>query len=265
MMSLSTVKTQDMNRIICLVPSITEILYALDLEEEVVGITRYCVHPKAWLESKEIIGGTKDPKIEKIIALKPSLIIANDEENRKDDVIALRAAGCQVYVSHIETFSDLIICVRKLSELLQRTSVAQRLIDDLTTHYDRLKDKLSRTPKENFRVLYLIWRKPYMAVAQNTWIDHILTHLGCINVCAHLTRYPVIELTQLIDLDVDYIFLSSEPYSFKEKHIEEIAQVNQHVTSILVDGEVFSWYGPRLLTLESEVTKIQTRMITEVL
>ena len=243
-------------RLICLVPSLSEILYALDLEDAVVGITRYCVHPPKWLETKAVVGGTKDPKLEKIIALKPTLVIANDEENRKDDVVALREAGCRVYVSHIETFSDLITCIDDLSELLQRTAVAQRLSANLTMHYDRLKDALLTTPHRPPKVLYLIWRRPYMAVAQNTWIDHILTHLGCLNACAHLSRYPVIELTQLAELKVDYVFLSSEPYSFKEKHIDEITKAHPEITSLLVDGEVFSWYGPRLFYLEQEVQRI---------
>lgn len=243
-------------RVICLVPSISEILYALDLEEEVVGITRYCVHPKTWHESKAIIGGTKDPKLEQILALEPSLIIANDEENRKEDVIALREAGCRVFVSHIESFFDLIDCISELAVILQRNAIAQSLIDNLTTHYERLKNSLSLERELQPKVLYLIWRNPYMAVAQNTWIDHILVHLGCINVCAHLSRYPVINLDQLDDLGADYVFLSSEPYSFKEKHIEEIVSNHASVKCILVDGEVFSWYGPRLLNLEQEVTKI---------
>ncbi|MAD60086.1 MAG: cobalamin-binding protein [Myxococcales bacterium] len=255
-MSKSNRNQTSSHRLICLVPSLSETLYALDLEDAVVGITRYCVHPPNWLEIKTIIGGTKDPKLEKMIALKPTLVIANDEENRKEDVVALREAGCRVYVSHIETFSDLMTCINDLSELLQRTALAKKLITHLTMHYDRLKDALLTTPNRPPKVLYLIWRRPYMAVAQNTWIDHILTHLGCLNACSHLSRYPVVELTQLAELKVDYVFLSSEPYSFKEKHIDEITQVYPEITSLLVDGEVFSWYGPRLFHLEQEVQRI---------
>lgn len=246
------------HRIVCLVPSITEILYALQLDTEVIGITRYCVHPAAWMNHKQMIGGTKDPKVQEIIDLQPTLVIANDEENRKVDVMALRQAGCHVYVSHIENFSELVQCISDLGDLLNRNAEAQHVISTLRTHHQSTSQMLGGMQTSPLKVAYLIWRKPYMAVAQNTWIDHLLNHLGCVNVCAHLSRYPVIDITQLQSWDIDCILLSSEPYSFKEKHRIEMNAINPKAQVILVDGEVFSWYGPRFLSLGTEAMRIRS-------
>jgi ABC-type Fe3+-hydroxamate transport system substrate-binding protein len=244
-------------RIICLVPSLTEVLYALDLADQVIAVTRYCIHPPSWLNQKTIIGGTKDPKIDLITQLNTDLIIANDEENRKEDVLVLRQKRYRVYVSHIDCFDDLIICIKDIGQLSQRVDQAELLIQQLQKNYQLIHHALHTPTLPAVRVLYLIWRKPYMAVAQNTWIHHILSHLGVVNVCQDLERYPIIKPEQLPQLKADYILLSSEPYPFKDIHVDEIKLSDQHAQVIHVDGEIFSWYGSRLLKIVPEIERIK--------
>lgn len=232
-------------RIISVVPSLTELLYDLDLDNQVVGITKFCVHPEEWFRTKERIGGTKNLNIEKISALKPDLILANKEENVKEQVELLQEF-CPVYVTDIKSPIDCTEMIRKLGQLTQKREAAEVLAEK----YNQCLKKIKH-PGNPKKVIYLIWRKPYMTVGGDTYINSMLEHMGFQNLMAGHTRYPEITEQTLRDSDADIIMLSSEPYPFKEMHAEEIQKINPSTLCQCVNGELFSWYGSRILHLSS--------------
>ncbi len=228
-------------RIVSLVPSQTEYLYDLGLEEEVVGITKFCIHPSIWRKSKTIIGGTKNVSFEKVRALKPDLIIGNKEENTKEDIELLKSIA-PVWMSDIYTLDDALHMMLELGEVLKKKEKANTLVKTIRKQFSELEEQQFRNRGS---VLYLIWDKPIIGVASATFIDDILKRAGFSNVLANQERYP--QLEQLDELDPNYVFLSSEPYPFKEMHIQNIQKKFPNSTIMLVDGELFSWYGSRLL------------------
>ena len=224
-------------RIVSLVPSQTELLVDLGLEEQLVGVTKFCVHPKGLKNRVEQIGGTKALKIQKIIDLQPDLVIGNKEENFITDIQELEQ-HVPVWMSDIYTLEDSYDMIEQIGKLTDTKEKALSLIESIKREFEQL------TPlKEKKKCLYLIWRKPYMAAAKNTFINHLLEYLGFENALDN-ERYPEVDFT---NLKTDYIFLSSEPYPFKEKHIEELQAIFPNAEIRLVDGEFFSWYGSRLL------------------
>lgn len=227
-------------RIISLVPSQTELLYHLGLEEEVVGITKFCIHPAEWFHSKERIGGSKKIKIDKVKSLAPDLIIANKEENTKEDVEALREIA-PVWISDVFNLEDALEMISQVSMICGKEEKGKRINTQIKANFEKLT-----AIKDNTRVLYMIWKKPYMAVAANTFIHHILTqHMGFQNVLEDEVRYPKIDLNNFPE--VDCVFLSTEPYPFKEKHIPEFREYFPNAKIVVVDGEFFTWYGSRLI------------------
>jgi len=231
-------------RIISLVPSQTELLYDLGLEEEVLGITKFCVHPTEWFKSKQRIGGTKDISMEKIQALNPDLIIGNKEENQKEQVEALML-DYPVWMSDIKNLEDSLEMIIQIGKLTNREKKAIALVEEIQLAFSALKSQLTTKPKK--RVAYFIWKAPYMVAAGDTFIDNMLDIAGFSNVFGHLERYPAIDLETLANSQPALIFLSSEPYPFKEKHFETFQEACPNAKIILVDGECFSWYGSRLL------------------
>ncbi|MDX1445537.1 helical backbone metal receptor [Lishizhenia sp.] len=227
-------------RIVSLVPSQTELLYDLGLGDRVVGITKFCIHPEEWFRSKTRVGGTKNVDLDKVKALKPDLIIGNKEENEKSDILALEDVA-PVWMSDIFTLSDSLKMILALGEILKLEDHAQNMVKRIEQEFVAL-EKL----KLDQKVLYLIWKDPYMGVGPNTFIDHVLhDHLGATNVLKE-ERYPMIELSSLAEKP-ELVLLSSEPYPFKEKHVAEIQKILPQAKIYLVDGEYFSWYGSRLL------------------
>jgi ABC-type Fe3+-hydroxamate transport system substrate-binding protein len=227
-------------RIISLVPSQTELLFSLGLEESVVGITRFCVHPNSWFRGKARIGGTKAIDPARVDALQPDLIIANKEENERPQVEAL-AERYPVWVSDIKTLTDALAMIRSVGELTGTSPKADALAAGITRRFNALT-----IPPDPTNVAYLIWRNPWMAAGGDTFIHQMLTHAGFTNIFANKTRYPEIDLSQLVGVDIT-ILLSSEPYPFRERHIHEIKETLPQARVELVDGEFFSWYGSRLL------------------
>lgn len=227
-------------RIVSLVPSQTELLFDLGLENEIVGITKFCIHPDKIFKSKDKIGGTKQLNINKIKELKPDLVIANKEENVKEQIEEL-AKEFPVWTSDIYNLQDSIEMIEKIGELTSKESEAKNMSVEIKNRFNHLY-------KRNKRVLYLIWNKPYMAAGQYTFIGDMLNHCGLINVIeGKESRYPELSEEKIKELNPDYIFLSSEPYPFSNVHLNELYSKFPNSKPILVDGEMFSWYGSRLL------------------
>ena len=229
-------------RIVSLVPSQTEFLFDIGLDEGIIGITRFCIHPKDKVAGKEKIGGTKQFNFDKIHALKPDLIIGNKEENYKDGIEELQK-HYPVWMSDIYALDDSLAMMQKLSVLLGKETEGKALIERIATDF---AGNETNTPTTLPSAAYFIWRKPYMVAASNTFINEMLHRFGARNVFEGMERYPEIKPEQLATLKPDYIFLSSEPYSFRPMHIEEFQSFCPTAKVLLVDGEMFSWYGSRL-------------------
>lgn len=229
-------------RIISLVPSQTELLSYFGLEEEVVGITKFCVHPEAWFHTKTRVGGTKNVNFEKIAELKPDLIICNKEENKKSDV-QFFTEKYEVWTSDIHNLDDAYRMIASLGEIVNKTKEAEQLISRIKINFEELNDNIG----DGLRALYLIWKDPFMAAGEDTFINCMMEKCNLVNVLKNKPeRYPELTTEQIRDLNPDVILLSSEPYPFKEKHIQEFNLYFPGTLCVLVNGEYFSWYGSRL-------------------
>jgi ABC-type Fe3+-hydroxamate transport system substrate-binding protein len=229
-------------RIISLVPSQTELLYDLGLNEELIAQTIFCIHPNEMHESKTKIGGTKKLKMDLIKSLRPDLIIGNKEENEQQQIEELMLEF-PVWMSDIKDLKDALMMIEQVGLLVEKETKAKEICASLTCDFETLL--VQTEPK---KCLYLIWRAPWMAAGSDTFINDMLKRMGLINVVSNeIGRYPQITNESLIELNPELILLSSEPYPFKEKHIEELKSLLPKAKVLLVDGELFSWYGSRLL------------------
>jgi ABC-type Fe3+-hydroxamate transport system substrate-binding protein len=224
-------------KVICLVPSITE--YIWDLGIEVIGLTKFCVHPPEARKKSTVIGGTKNPKIEKIIALQPDLIIANQEENRLEDIEAL-GKEFPVYVSKVEGLESALEMMMHLGVLLDRREKAEKICLKINSLWSNLPQLGPG------KCIYLIWQEPFMVAGKGTYIDDVIGRLGLLNAVEE-ARYPIVEREELKSLDLDLVFLSSEPFPFKDQHCKELQYLLPQARVVLVDGEAFSWYGTRMI------------------
>lgn len=231
-------------RIVSIVPSQTELLFDLGLDHEIIGLTKFCIHPIEKFAERTKVGGTKKLNIDLIKDLKPDLIIGNKEENTQSDIEEL-AEHFPVWMSDIFTLNDAMKTITQIGELVDREPEAAYLNHLISAGFNDLKT-LALQNQIDKKVAYLIWRKPYMAAGKNTFINDVLIANGMTNVIHH-ERYPTITLEKLKYLNPQLILLSSEPYPFAEKHIEEIQKAIPNVSIKLVDGEMFSWYGSRLV------------------
>jgi ABC-type Fe3+-hydroxamate transport system substrate-binding protein len=237
-------------RIVSLVPSITELLYSLDLSDQVVGITKFCVHPNEWFKTKTRIGGTKNIHLEQIKALAPTLVIANKEENIKEQVEALEAFT-NVHLTDVSSYEDALNMIEEIGLL---THTLERAKDLILTIKERFAELSKLSPIEQLRSIpcaYLIWQDPYMTIGGDTYINDLIKKIGFTNVFANTKRYPSISLSDIEQSNCKVIFLSSEPYPFKQKHIDELQKHFPDKLILLVDGEMFSWYGSRLMEAPS--------------
>lgn len=226
-------------RIISLVPSQTELLYDLGLEEEVVGVTKFCIHPHQWFKEKEKVGGTKNFWLDTIDELNPDLIIGNKEENYKEGIAEL-SKKYPVWMSDISDVDSALEMIRLVAQITDRAERGNKIITSINDAFEKLPTfKLQR-------VLYLIWHEPWMAAGKGTFIDSMISKLGWINAVEEF-RYPVLGEEQLRELNPDIVLLSSEPYPFKESHLTSIQDFFPHASVHLVDGESFSWYGSRMI------------------
>lgn len=227
-------------RIVSLVPSQTELLFDLGLGERVVGVTKFCIHPPEARQAATVIGGTKNFDFDIIAALKPDLIIGNKEENYQTGIEQL-AAEYPVWLSDIGDLPQALDMIRRVGFIAGAKENAAQLATEIATSFAALA-----APEPPVSVAYFIWRRPYMAAASDTFINDMLRRAGFRNVFAHLGRYPEVTPEQLAAAAPERIFLSSEPYPFKDKHLTEFQALCPTAEIQLVDGELFSWYGSRL-------------------
>lgn len=231
-------------RIVTLVPSQTELLADLGLDNEVVGITKFCVHPNEWFRNKTRIGGTKDVKTDRVAALSPDLIIANKEENVKEQVEALQKIA-PVWTSDIETLEQAYEMIKQIGAITQKEKEAAAIIEQTEKGFAALQQQIKTTGAKS--CVYLIWKDPYMTIGADTFIHDILTRCGLHNLFTASKRYPETTIEAIQSLSPELLLLSSEPYPFAEKHIETLQKVLPDTRIELVDGEMFSWYGSRLM------------------
>ena len=227
-------------RIVSLVPSQTELLFDLGLGDRLVGCTRYCLHPARARECLTVVGGTKRIDPARVLALSPDLVIGNKEENDRASIEPLRAA-VPTWLSDIATLPEALAMIDAIGALTGVEAVASALVRNIETAWTSLREA------GGCRVAYFIWRKPWMAAGNNTFIDDVLSRLGFSNVFADEPRYPETTLAALRERAPDVVLLSSEPFPFAEAHIAEVESALPASQVALVDGEMFSWYGSRLL------------------
>jgi len=229
-------------RIISLVPSITELLFDLGLDNEIIGITRYCIHPSEKTENKAIVGGTENIDLQKISELKPDIIFAAKEENTKNEIDKL-AGSFNVFICDIKNYDEALNFIVEAGELVNKSKEAEKMCTDIINRFEKIPHPLTL-----HHVAYLIWKDPFMTINKNTFINSMLEKSGYINVFADKPeQYPRISTEELQSSDPEMIFLASEPYPFEDKHIKELQKLLTDIEIKIVDGEIFSWYGSRML------------------
>ena len=249
---------QPPKRIISIVPSQTELLFDLGLESDIVGITKFCVHPYHFKSTKTIVGGTKKVHYEKIRLLEPDIIIANKEENTQEIVEELRKIA-PVWTSDIKNIDDNKAMISEFGQLFNCRTQADNLNQKIAF---ALKDFMRfMADKEVRKAAYFIWKNPYMVAGSDNFINEMLTLNKFLNIYENKERYPEIELRKMrLEGDPDLVFLSSEPFPFKEEDAFEIGRFTHHAKTVFVDGEMFSWYGSRILKAFDYFKKLHQRL-----
>ncbi len=240
-------------RIISLVPSQTELLFDLGLKDRLAGITKFCIHPEGLRKEINVVGGTKNPDIEKIRDLKPDLIVANKEENREEDIMKL-AEWYPVYVSDVTDRSSAVEMIRHLGTVADHTEQAEQIIAEIENAYSHI------LPVNRTSAAYLIWNEPMMLAGPGTFIDAMLRECGIENAYKGSERYPEVSENDLKAMGPDLILLSSEPFPFSEKHLESYSSIDPKSNVILVDGESFSWYGSHMIRSAAYLTEFTTSL-----
>lgn len=244
-------------RIVSLVPSITELLHDLNLGDRVAGLTRFCERPEHWRETKSIVGGTKNVDADRIAELDADLVIANREENEKEDVDALSGIA-PVYVTDVKTVPDAVAMIRVVGRLTDRVEKASEIADTIEHRFDALPSP------DPIPAAYLIWREPYMAAGGDTFIHDVMQRGGFENVFADRDRYPEVTVDDLAASGAQLVLCSSEPFPFhqKERFTADLrSSLDAHVD--VVDGQLFSWYGSRLLDTPEYLTSLRERGVGE--
>jgi len=235
-------------RILCLVPSITELLFDLDLADQLVGRTAFCVHPKDWVKQVKSIGGTKQVNMDKVKPLNATHLIVNVDENPKELVDELARFIPHVVVTHPNAPSDNIELYKLLGNIFDRRDQAARLISEFQAARTHAQMTACELPEK--KVLYFIWKDPWMTIAPETYISQALMGANMITLPQQSDkRYPEVDLESGILDDVDAVLFSSEPFLFKESHLDEFADTYGIARDKLhiIDGEMTSWYGSRAI------------------
>ncbi|HEY8402208.1 MAG TPA: helical backbone metal receptor [Cytophagaceae bacterium] len=226
-------------KIISLVPSQTELLFDLGLEKEVIGVTKFCDEPRELTKTRIKVGGTKNVNLSKILSLRPDLILANKEENLKEDMEKL-AEEVPVWVSDVSDLDSAWNMIEQVGRLTGKKKMARTLTDMIRHSFSNLYFR------RELKVVYFIWKAPYMVAGGDTFINFMLKKCGFVNLFASFMRYPTVTFEEIRQLNPDLILLSSEPYPFRENHLPEFQQLCPSANVLLVDGKMFSWYGSRL-------------------
>ena len=241
-------------RVVSLIPSQSEYLWDLGLKDELVGISKFCIHPKEMFEKITRVGGTKQLDIEKIKSLKPDLIIGNKEENVKEQIEELQKFF-PVWMSDVNTLEEAYSMMLSLGEICGKKEESVKMVNTIKINLNEVKD-LFRSK----RVAYFIWNKPYMVAAKDTFIHSVLEFAGLKNVFSDRSRYPEIALADIQSASPHYCFLSSEPFPFDHVHLLELQAHLSNTKVVLVDGEMFSWYGSHLLSLGPYLKKLKNEI-----
>jgi len=242
-------------RIVSLVPSQTELLSYLGLEEEVVGVTRFCERPEDWRSEKTIVGGTKQVDLDTVRTLDPDLVLANHEENTAEDVEALDDIA-PVFVTEVKTVSEALTMIRTVGTLTDTTDQTSTLVGKIISRFEALPEF------PPLRAAYLIWREPYMTVGGDTFIHDVMQWGGLENVYGDETRYPEVTPEALAERDLGVVLCSSEPFPFhkKDKFTADLREALPDTPIEIVDGQPFSWYGSRLLDTPAYLTELRERL-----
>lgn len=230
-------------RIISLVPSQTELLSDLGLDDRVAGITKFCVRPPDWHRRKTRVGGTRKLNMQLIHQLQPDLVIANKEENTQEEITSL-ADHFPVWTSDISNLARACDMIHQVGNMTSTTTQSSAIIRSIHREFDNLQHGIAL--HDRIRAAYLIWNDPLMTIGGDTFIHAMLSAAGFTNVFAGKNRYPVTSIDEILQLDAQVLFLSSEPYPFRQKHIDQLQPLLPSVKIQVVDGEMFSWYGSRL-------------------
>lgn len=249
-------------RIVSLVPSQSELLFELGLNDEVVGITKFCVHPQQWFHSKTRVGGTKQLNGDVIHSLEPELIIANKEENAKEQVEEL-AQRYPVWISNVNNPGDAFDMITQVGAMTGKERNALSIIARIKSNFSRLTplNLPAGTHGSRPRATYLIWQEPYMTVGGDTFIHSMMECAGFENIYLKRTRYPEVTLAELESNNTELLFLSSEPFPFKQKHIDELRLLLPGTKILLIDGEMFSWYGSRMQYAPAYFLKLREKIV----
>lgn len=233
-------------RVVSLCPSLTELVFDLGRGADLVGRTRFCIHPAEGVESVERVGGTKNPRIDRIVTLQPDLVLMNEEENRREDADALAAAGLNVHTSMPRTAGETAGMVRSIANALDAREAGEAIAADIERRAARVSAAALGRPSVPYA--YLIWRDPWMSVNNDTFIAELLGMAGGRNVFADRPdRYPTVSLDEIKEANPAAVLLSSEPFPFAARHVDELAAALDWPASrfVLVDGELLSWHGSR--------------------
>lgn len=258
--TVSHTQPQPPRRIVSVVPSQTELLFDLGLDEEVVGVTKFCIHPAGKVKNRVIVGGTKTLHLDRIQALKPDFILANKEENTREQIEQLQRLY-PVLTTDINSVAKALTMIRNVGAVVGRKPEADRLAGAIETAFrtygfDPNPTKILEKPAGS-SVAYFIWRKPYRVAGCQTFIHSMLETAGFQNAFGGSARYPEVTEAELETARSELIFLSSEPYPFAEKHRIDLQKICPSAQIRLVDGEVFSWYGSRMVNAAAYIRKLK--------
>jgi len=255
-------------RIVSLVPSWTETLFAMGLGNEVVGVTKFCVEPADGVASVAKIGGTKNPDLRAIAELKPDFVIANAEENRREDVEKIRDMGVAVLTTYPKTIPGAVESILKLGKALAKESEANAMAREIVRNVSGIEAKVGVWSKLPFRVFCPIWKNPWMAFNADTYAHDVLRMLGFNNIFASAgERYPVTTLAEAIDRKPDIVLLPDEPYEFKERDVEELKKMLPTALArrvMIVSGRDLHWYGVHMVkglaTIAAKLAKMRAAL-----
>lgn len=245
-------------KIVSLVPSQTELLFDLALENELVGITKFCVHPYHLKSIKTIVGGTKKVKFDKIKALEPDLILCNKEENSYEFLQELEAIA-PTYFSNVHSIEDTLNLIEDIGNICNRRTESKNLISKINFKLEDFKNFMEKKPQR--KAAYFIWTNPWMVAGSETFIDEMMQLNKFTNIYGHMSRYPKVEIDRIrYEGDPDVVLLSSEPFPFEDKHAIEIGKYTNRTSTVFADGEMFSWFGSRMLVAFDYFKQLQIRL-----